>query len=138
MGGQERLAETLDRAAKYSIVVVGDVFLSKGSAARVRLTRELRSLVADHVKAPVVLADELKAQYLFGRKDAFRAMGFLLLVVLIYLAVFHNEEQVLVFLSREGWQARTLAVVAVFLFIPLVAYLYGSVVQAALKLIKME
>jgi hypothetical protein len=137
-GGQETLVDSLNPKTLYNMVVVGDLFLSKGHAARVRLQRELRSLLADNIKAPVVGTDDLKPQFLFNKRDLFKFLICLLLVVLIYFLVFTNQKEVLEFLSVTGWSAKVLAAVAVFLFIPIVAYSYGTVCRIFLKLIKIE
>ncbi|MEJ2367538.1 MAG: hypothetical protein P8Z49_04105 [Acidobacteriota bacterium] len=91
---------------------------------------------------PVVTTNELKSQYLFGRRDVVRLGGFLALVVGLYLLVLSNQEPVLAFLfgswSGGGWTTRLVVAVAVFLFVPIVAYSYGSVARSVMKLIKME
>jgi len=137
-GGQQHLAESLDPAVRYDLVVVGDVFLDKSHAARMRMARDLRSYVGDHIKAPVVTADELGTQYLFGKRDALRLVGFLAATLCVYYLVYANQEAVLRFLMEPGWKSRTLAALCVFLFVPLVAYLYGTVAKMFLKLIKVE
>jgi cytidylate kinase len=137
-GNQSRLLETIDRKAPYTMVVVGDVFLSKPSAARIRMARELRSFLADNIKAAVVAPDELKSQFLFGRRDLFQLVGFLALVVLIFFLVFTHQVQVLSFLTGEGWIEKVIAAIVVFLIVPVVAYSYGTVTRSFLKLIKIE
>jgi cytidylate kinase len=137
-GYQTHLLESIDRSIPYTMVVVGDVFLSKGSAAQIRKARELRSFLADNMKTAVVAADELKTQFLFGKRDLFRLIGFLAVTVLIYFLVFTHQEQVLIFLSREGHAAKIVAAIAVFLLVPIVAYAYGTVSRSFLKLIKIE
>jgi hypothetical protein len=137
-GAQEHLLDALNPKIPYTMVVVGDLFLSKGHAARVRMQRELKSLLSDKIKAPVVGTDELKPQFLFSKRDLFRLVGYLALVALIYFLVFTHQMQVLTFLSLPGWKAKVLAAVAVFLFAPLVAYFYGVFSKIFLKLIKIE
>jgi cytidylate kinase len=137
-GGQTHLLEMIDRSIPYTMVVVGDVFLSKGSAAQIRMARELRSLLADNIKAAVVATEELKTQFLFGKRDLFRLIGYLAVVVLIYFLVFTHQKEILSFLSGEGWVAKIIAAIAVFLFVPIVAYSYGTVSRSFLKLIKIE
>ncbi len=137
-GGQELLLNSLDRTVPYTLVVIGDVFLSKGHAARTRLTREFSSFLSDQIRAPVVTAEEIKRHYLFSKRDAFRSIGFLVFVILAYYLVFSHQEPILEFLAGEGWKTKTLSAVAVFIVVPLIAYLYGNVTKAFLKLIKME
>jgi cytidylate kinase len=141
-GGGKGLVSAVDRRVPYSLVVLGDLFHIKGHAAAKRLTRELQGFVGDHIKAPVVTADELKTQYLFGKRDAFRLFGFMAVTILLYLAVFTNQLPILTFLAGEWSESETLARILasaiVFLFVPLVAFSYGTVTKTLLKLIKME
>lgn len=149
-GGVRGLLDSLDRSRSYSLVVVGDLFLERGHAARVRMTRELQRFVSEHIAAPVVGPDELKAQYLFGRQDVARLVGFLALVAGLYLLVFSNQEIILRFLFGQWWGAslsilfgkipvaKVLVAVGVFIFVPIIAHCYGTVAKSLMKLIKME
>ncbi len=149
-GTQQRLVETVDRSFPYTLVVIGDLFLSKGHAARIRAMRDLRAYLGDRLRVPIVASDELGSQYLFGPRDAVRVAAFLAVVVVLYLLVFTNQEAILAFLAHTGWYAeaagggevgwaaKILVSVAVFLFIPVVAFSYGRVTSGLLKLIKME
>lgn len=152
-GGQQDLVEALDRSFPYTLVVVGEAFLSKAHAARIRAVRDLRSFLSDRIRAPVVTADELGAQYLFGRRDIFRTLFYLGLTAVLFWLVFTNQERVLAFMAHTGWyadatrdtvlgrfdwMAKALVSIVLVLFIPLVAYSYGRVTSAFMKLIKME
>ena len=101
----------------------------------------------------MVTADELGEQYLFGRKDILRTVVFLTITGLLFYLVFTNQEWVLAFLTNTGWYAeavqdtflsrfdwlpKVVVSLALVLFIPLVAYSYGRVTGAFMKLIKME
>ncbi len=134
----DRLIEAIDRTVPYSLVVVGDVYLSKGHAARVRLVRELMGFLGERLKVPTVGIEDLKSRYLFGRADLVRMVGFLALVVLVFAVVFTNQEAVLRFFAAEETWARVLAAAAAFVIIPVVAYLYGTVASLWLKWIRME
>jgi len=152
-GSRQRLLESMDRTLPYTLVVIGDLFLSKGHAARQRATRDLRGFLEDRVRAPIVTADELGSQYLFGKKDIVRAGFYALVVLALFLVVFTNEEAVLAFLSNAGWYAdwaagtalgrfswgpKIVVSLVIVLLIPVVAYSYGRVASTFLKLIKME
>lgn len=152
-GTRQRLVESLDRTFPYTLVVIGDLYLSKGHAARQRATRDLRSFLQDRIRAPIVTAEELGSQYLFGRRDVLKAGFYLLLILLLFFLVFTNQEPVLAFLANTGWYAeaaqnsalgrfewlpKLVVSFSVLLFIPVVAYSYGRVASAFLKLIKME
>jgi cytidylate kinase len=152
-GDPYQLVNTLGRSIPYTLVVIGDMFLAKGHAARQREIRDFRGFLGEHVKAPVVTTEELGTRYLFGRRDIFRTAAFLILSIIIYFLVFTNQEFVLGFLANAGWYAdavkdsflsrsdwmpRIVVSIAVFLVVPVVAYSYASVTSALLKLIKME
>jgi len=152
-GGQQDLVEALDRSFPYTLVVVGDAFLSKAHAARVRATRDLRSFLSDRIRAPVVTADELGEQFLFGRRDLLGTVFFLAVTAALFFLVFSNQEAILAFLANTGWYAdavqgtflarfdwlpKAVVSLALVLFIPIVAFSYGRVTGAFMKLIKME
>jgi hypothetical protein len=152
-GDPHQLVGTLSRTIPYTLVVIGDMFLSKGHAARQRETRDFRGYLSEHIKAPVVIAEELGTRYLFGKRDILRTAAFVALSLTIYLLVFTNEELVLgftanagwyadavkdTFLARAAWMPKLVVSIAVFLLVPIVAYSYGTVAGALLKLIKME
>jgi cytidylate kinase len=152
-GDPHQLTTMLSRNVPYSLVVIGDMFLSKGHAARLRATRDLRGFMSDHIKAPVVTSDELGSHFLFGKRDIARTVAFLAVTFVLYYLVFTNQEPILAFLVQSGWYAQAvqdtllsriswvpklIVALAVFLFVPLVAYTYSSVTGALLKLIKME
>jgi uncharacterized membrane protein YqjE len=136
--GPRRLIESLDRTAPYSLVVVGDVFLSKAESARKRLTRELVSNLSDNLRMPVIEADELKAQFLFGGAQWLRLGLFAALTVLLFGVVFTHQEEILAFLTREGTWNRVLATVVVLLLVPLCAHVYGEFSRYLLRLFRFE
>jgi hypothetical protein len=141
-GGAQELLGAIDRDAPYSLVVVGDVFRDRGHAAKMRMRRELQSFLGDHVKAPVVAAEELKQQFLFGWKEGLRALALLAGIIVLFIAVFTHQEQVLTALEGEWWEGSNLghwvAALAVFLVVPLIAMSYGTFTKSLLKLLKIE
>ncbi len=138
IGTRKDLYGAIDHSVQYSLVIIGDVFLSKGAAVRQRLTRELRGFLDDRIKSPVVLTEELKPRFLFGGKQLLNMLGFLGGVFLLYLLVFTHQKEVLEFLSAKGTTGSIMAAGALFIFVPLVAYLYGTATGLFLKWIKME
>jgi len=141
-GETRDLLDSLVGARSYSLVIIGDLFLKAGHAARLRMTRELQRVVGDHIAAPVVGTDELKAQYLFGLRDVVRLVGFLLVVAFLYVLVFCNQDSIVRFQFGQWWGGSVLAkivvAVAVFAFVPVIAHSYGTVAKSLMKLIKME
>jgi hypothetical protein len=137
-GGQQALIGNVSGAANVSLVVVGNLFLSKPEAVRKRLTRDVASLLAERLRKPVIGAEELKEQYLFGPRQWLKLIGFLAVSVLIYLTVFTNQDPILAFLQAPGTTNRMLAVAAVMVFTPLLAYIWGTAAHYLLRLARME
>jgi hypothetical protein len=137
-GTVNNLLSAIDRSISYSLVVIGDVFLEKGKAARTRMSRELATTVHERLRVAVVQAEEMKQRYLFGPRQLISMLTCLAVTVFIYFAVFSHQQAVLDFLTRTevGWRIAAAASVAV--FIPIVAYFSGKAVHYTLKLIKME
>ena len=137
-GTGEQIVKSIDRTVPYSLVVVGNICVSKGHAARLRMVRQLQSYLSGRIKAPIVSAEDLKTQYLFSKRDILRMIGYLGLVALIFVLVFTHQTWVLKFLSGTEWTSKVLAAGVVFLFIPVIAYLYSNVTRSLMKLIRME
>jgi cytidylate kinase len=152
-GGQQKLLSSIDRTIPYTLVVIGDVFKSKGHSARLRATRDLSSFLSDRIKAPVVTADEIGSQFLFGKRDIIRTLAFLALAFAIYSLILTHQQFILEFLANSGWYAeavkgtflarltwmpKIVVSLVVLLAIPVIAFSYGNVTGAILKLIKME
>jgi cytidylate kinase len=141
-GAGQEVVESLGPSPSYSVVVVGDLFLDRNRAARVRMTREFQRFVGEHITAPVVGADDLKRRYLFGRRDVAKLAVFLVVVGALYFVVFSNQEVILRFASGQGgaggFWAKILVAAAVVVFVPIVAQCYGTVAKSLMKLVKME
>lgn len=137
-GGTQSLLAGLSRTERNSLVVVGDVFLSRDTSLRKRMRRDLIGFIADHLKVPVISTDELQSHYLFGPRQWIRMALYAAVAVLIYLIVFNNQERILAFTSAPGTWHRVLSAVLIALFVPLAAWAYGSFTSYVLKLIKLE
>jgi hypothetical protein len=120
-------------------VVIGDVFLSKGHETRQRQTRELALAVRERLKTPVITADELQARFLFGKRQVVKFVAFAALVACIYTLVFSNQGPILDFMGGDMHQKyKWLTSMGVFLFVPLIAYIYGTVTGLILKMIGID
>lgn len=138
-GGYDKILERVRGDDDYALVVVGDMFLSKGHSTRTRRTRELAMSIRDRLKAPVITMEELKSRFLFGKRQAFTFLGYTAIVGLIYALAFMHQEAILTFLSGPIHEhIKWLAPLVIVLFVPLIAYLYGSVTGLALKLINID
>ena len=136
-GNFQVLSSAISRNMNYSLVVMGDLFLSKAETARPRMIRDLKSFLGERIRVPVISADELQEKYLFSRKQLVKFLTFLAVVVGIYGAVFTNQEPILTFIQKyKGWNL--LSLIAIGLFTPLLAYLYGTVAHLFLKMIKFD
>ncbi len=138
IGSGAQMVKSIDRTVPYSLIVIGNMFLAKGHSAQMRMTRQLQGYVSDQIKTPVVNAEDLKSQYLFGRHDLLNLLGCLGIFSFILFLIFTYQEPILKFLSGVELKTKALAAVAVFLFVPTVAYLYGNAARSLMKLIRME
>ncbi len=138
VGGAVQIVKSIDRTVPYSLIVIGNLFLAKGHSTQMRLSRQLQGDLSEQVKAPVVNAEDLKSQFLFGRRDMLNMLGSLGLFSLIVYFVFTFQAPILHFLSAVEFKAKMLAAAVVILFVPTIAYLYGNVARSLMKLIRME
>jgi cytidylate kinase len=138
-GGYDKILERVRGDDNYALVVVGDMFLSKGHSTRTRRTRELAMSIRDRLKAPVITLEELKSQFLFSKRQGIMLAGYAIILGLIYTLVFENQEPVLNFLSGPIHEhMKWLAPLVVVMFVPAIAYLYGTVTGLILKLINID
>jgi uncharacterized integral membrane protein len=138
-GGCDEIVMTSEGNGKYSLVVIGDIFLSKDQSARKRMTRELALSLRDRLKAPVITSDELSSDFTVNMRHAAKFVGHLSLVLIALFLVFNHQAEVLDFLggplhARVPWL--TAAVVVV--FVPVFAFLFGGVTALALRLLRIE
>jgi hypothetical protein len=138
-GGASEVIEAVKENSHYSLVVLGNLFLDKGPETSKRQTREMGLTLRERLKAAVITVDELESRFLFGKKQALKALLYGAAVVCLYVLVFHFQEPILNFLGGEmhaKW--KWLASIIVVLFVPLVAYAYGTVAGLVLKLIDID
>jgi cytidylate kinase len=141
-GGREGLLKRLSHNANYSLVVVGDVFHSKGEAVRKRQARELVGALGEKLRLPVIAAEELKSQYLAGARQWLNVAVFGALVGALYYLLFSFQEPVLAFLARPlaeaGLGIKLLCALAVFAFVPVAASIISAFWNNVLRLLRME
>ncbi len=138
-GSQDEILETVKGNDKSALVVIGDIFLSKGHETRQRQTRELALAVRERLKTPVITADELQARFLFGKRQAVKLLVFAILVACTYTLVFSFQRPILNFMGGEIHNnLKWLTSVVVFLFVPSLAYVYSTVTGLLLKLIGID
>ncbi len=138
-GSSDRLLAAVHPDVNYSLVVLGDVFLDKPPAARIRMGRDLANFLTRKLKSPVIGAAELSARLRLGPGQIAKVAAALLAVVVLYLLVFGHQEPLLDLLGGASHKARPwVAPLLVGLIAPLVAGLYGLVAAALLRLIRLE
>jgi cytidylate kinase len=138
MSHPRHIGLAIDRTVPYSLVVMGDIFVSRGHAVSQRLTRELSARIADSLRVPVIRGEDLKSRYFVGPWQLARLAAFGLSVLLAYLLVFNHQVEVLRWLSPEGTTGKIAAAAGLMIFVPAFAYLYGSFAKALLKLARIE
>jgi cytidylate kinase len=123
----------------YSLIILGNLFLSKGHETSTRLTRELGLDLREKLKAPVITSGELHSRFLFGKTQAFKLLGFILATFLIYWLVFTFQEPILDVLGGDlHSKFKWVASIGVGLFVPVVAYVYSTVTGLVLKLVDID
>jgi len=120
-------------------VILGNLFLSKGSQASTRLTRELGLTLHDKLRTPVIDIKELESQFLFGKAQAFKLVMFTLILLCIYGLVFNFQKPILNVIGGDlHAQWKWAAAFGIAFFVPFVAYVYGTVSGLILKLIDID
>lgn len=134
-GGKREIIDALRGKNNYSMVILGDLFTGKGHQASTRLTRELGLVMHEKLKAPVISTRELESEVSFGRMHVLKLLVFAAITVLVYSLVFAFQKPILNFLGGDlhaDW--KWAASICVALFVPVIAYIYGSVAGLVLKL----
>lgn len=137
-GDAQDLVDRIGHTTPYALAVVGDVYLDKGQAVRKRMTRELAAQLGDSLHVPVVQADELAKELLFGPKQWMRFLAAAAITAAALWVVLTHQHDVLTFLTRDGVANRILAASALALFVPIFAFVYGIFAQSLLRLFKFD
>jgi cytidylate kinase len=137
-GGAADLLASVDRTTPYSLVVIGDVFMSKIASVRKRLSSEMASYLTDQLRVPVIEADDLKTQFLFGPAQWLRLVVYGAIAALLLFLVLLNQQAILEFTSRPGTGHRILSTACIFAFVPVFAFAYGNFARYVLRLFKFE
>ncbi len=138
LGNAKNVLQDMDRSVPYSLVVVGNVFMSKPSSVRKRFSQELVNALSENLKVPVILVDELKSRYQFGRKQLGQLIMYGAMVTLMVGLVFSFQKEVLEFTSQEGSLHRIFSTICIFGLVPLFAYCYGGFTGHVLRFLKFE
>jgi cytidylate kinase len=137
-GDPSELIGGLNRTENLSLVVVGDLFLSRGEVVRKRMRRDLISLLSEKFHIPVIGTEDLKARYLFRPRQLITLAGYGIVAALLYLGTFSFQEQILGFLHSTQTYGKIAAAVIVTVFVPISAFCIGGFYHNVLRLIKIE
>jgi cytidylate kinase len=137
-GDASDLLNSFNRTEKYSLMVVGDLFNSKGEAVRKRLKRDLISMLSEKFHIPVIATEELKARYLFSPRQLISLAGYGVVAALFYLTVFTFQEQILGFLRPSQAYLKLIVAACIGIITPVAGFCIAGFYHNILKLIKME
>jgi hypothetical protein len=137
-GSQKTLLNAIDRTIPYRLIILDNIFTSKGHEAQTRLLREWSNFIGDNLKIPVLSLNEIRSKYKFGYKELLRMLLFALITALVVFTIFQFDKEILTFLSRKGLTWRIIATICVFAFIPFFAHIYSTVTRLFLKMIKFD
>lgn len=138
-GTPEALLPALQRRTDSRLLILGDLYLDKSEAGRIRLRDELESQLSEALTFPVVDEAELHDRFRFRKEHVVRMSLWLLIsaALLTVFLVFH--ESVLTILAGEvSRPVRLLSIVGAVFAAPLFAYAYGSFVRFVLRLAGLE
>jgi cytidylate kinase len=137
-GSQKTLMNAINRSVNYRLIILDNMFQSKGEAARKRLQREWANVLSDSLKTPVISLDEMVSKYHFGPKQATQLITLAALTVFIVYVIFRFQDGILSFFLKDGTEWRILEAVCITAFVPLFAFVYGTVTGLFLKMIKLD
>ncbi|MBD3168474.1 MAG: hypothetical protein GF307_03255 [candidate division Zixibacteria bacterium] len=138
-GNVETLLHSLQRRTNYSMIILGNLFLSKQESVRKRQKAEMRSLFSDNLNIPVVDAEELQEQFKFGTKQIFKLIAALSVAAIIFAGVFTLQVPIINFLTGEAYKGyRVLAILLVVALTPAFAFSYGTFAKQVLKILRLE
>ena len=137
-GSQKTLLNAIDRTIPYRLIILDNIFTTKGESTQTRLLREWSNFISDNLKTPVLSLKEIRSKYKFGRREFTHMIFSTLITILVVFTMFKFDEEILSFLSQEGLGWKLLAAICVFAFIPLFAHLYSTVIRLFLKMLKFD
>jgi len=133
-----RIRAAVDRSIPYSLVVVDEVFLDHGHAARIRKTRELLGRLGEVIRAPVVSAEDLEQMVHTSWYDYVKMTALAAVVAIAFILVFSHQTEILEFFSPTTTGAKITAALVLLLGVPIFATMYGTLTGAVLRLFHVE
>jgi hypothetical protein len=137
-GSKRTLVDVIDRRIQYRLIILDNIFLSKGSAAQIRLLQEWANFLSDNLKIPVLSLSEIRSKYRFGVKEYIQMAFYAVLTILTIFTIFHFDTEILSFISQEKIEWKILSMLSVFVFVPFFAYSYSKVIRLLFKMINFD
>lgn len=138
-GSADWLLSHLQAHNDYSTIVLGDLFLHRPPATRIRLREHLRMLMAERLEIPIVTTDEIKERMQIRTRDIARLAGLLLSAAVLVGLMIWKQDAIADFMSYpDRFEIRLLIAGGVLLATPIFAFTYGSAIKAILRVIRFE
>ena len=137
-GSLKTLINAINRTINYRLIILDNIFVSKGHETQTRMCQEWATFINDNVKIPVLSLSEIRSKYRFSIKEFIQLVFLALLVVVTVFLIFQFDEQILSFLSQKELNRKIIATICVFVFIPFFAYSYSKLIRLILKMIKFD
>ncbi|MBD3402274.1 hypothetical protein GF420_05220 [candidate division GN15 bacterium] len=138
-GSADWLLSHLEATRGYSMVVLGDLFLSRSRTVRMRLRDQLARRFSYRLHVPVVSTQEISQKVRFRSRDAAMLVVLVVLSAVVFASVFLRQDELLYLLAehKTAWLRLAAAGLVVALTIAF-AWLWGTVVKMLLRLVRFE
>lgn len=128
------LVRILQRRPDYKLVVIGSMFMERSESIRKRFIDDLKTLLLDNVKIPIVEASEIEEKFKFTRKLIIKTLSLLSIsVLLLSLVIIFYRTTIESLHDFSPITAKGYIVIIVMSVTPLFAYLYGTFTGYILK-----
>jgi cytidylate kinase len=137
-GSLKTLINAINRTINYRLIILDNIFVTKGHEAQTRMCQEWATFINDNVKIPVLSLSEIRSKYRFSIKEFIQLVLLAILVTIVVFLIFQFDDQILSFLSRKEINWKIIATICIFFFIPFFAYSYSKLIRLILKMIKFD
>jgi cytidylate kinase len=128
------LVRILQRRHDYKLVVIGSMFQERSEVIRKRFIDNLKTLLSENVKIPVIEADEIDDKFRFTKKLVIKTFALLVMAaVLVSLVLMFYRSIIDALYDYSPITSKGFIVLIVMTITPLFAYLYGSFTGYILK-----
>ncbi len=128
------LVRILQRRLDYKLVVIGCMFRERPEAIRKRFIDNLKTLLTENVKIPIIEANEIEEKFKFTKKLIIKTLSLLAIAILIVtVVVLFYKLFIDTIAGYSPLLTKSLLVIIVMTVTPLFAYLYGTFTGYILK-----